>query len=66
MKITVNGEELILEKPSTISELIKIINCDITKVAIEKNAIIVPRSKYNEILLNEGDVMECVEFVGGG
>ncbi len=35
-------------------------------VAVEKNSEIVPKVKYDETVLNDGDSIEIVSFVGGG
>jgi thiamine biosynthesis protein ThiS len=36
------------------------------KVAVERNREIVPRSRYGQTPLAEGDQLEIVQFVGGG
>ena len=36
------------------------------RVAVERNGEIVPKSKYEETILRDGDVLEVVSFVGGG
>ena len=33
---------------------------------VERNGAIVERSRYDEIILAEGDELELVRFVGGG
>lgn len=41
-------------------------NYDITRVAVEKNGSIVPKAQYASTILQDGDVIEIVSFVGGG
>jgi thiamine biosynthesis protein ThiS len=36
------------------------------KVAVERNLEIVPHSAYQDVMLEEGDRIEIVHFVGGG
>lgn len=36
------------------------------RIAVERNEEIVPKSKYGEMVLAEGDCVEIVNFVGGG
>ena len=36
------------------------------RVAVERNGEIVPKSKYSETVLTDGDSIEVVSFVGGG
>ena len=38
----------------------------ISFVAVECNGSIVPKTKYEERILTDGDVIEVVSFVGGG
>ena len=35
------------------------------RIAVERNEAIVPKSKYGETVLAEGDCIEIVNFVGG-
>ena len=36
------------------------------KVAVERNGDIVPRARYGQTILADGDAVEIVQFVGGG
>lgn len=38
----------------------------VERLAVECNGEIVPRAKYAAKVLQEGDVLEIVSFVGGG
>ncbi len=35
-------------------------------IAVECNEKIIPKQKYNEFTLSDGDIVEIVSFVGGG
>ena len=35
-------------------------------LAVEKDGVIVPRAQYDTTVLQDGDVVEIVQFVGGG
>jgi thiamine biosynthesis protein ThiS len=39
---------------------------DARKVAVERNLAIVPRSTFDDVMVEEGDRLEIVHFVGGG
>jgi thiamine biosynthesis protein ThiS len=39
---------------------------DPRRVAVERNLAIVPRSAFDEVLVEEDDRLEIVHFVGGG
>ena len=36
------------------------------RIAVERNGEIVPKAAYGETILQDGDVIEVVNFVGGG
>ena len=66
MKITLNGEKFTLETGSNIVNLIDKLDLDVDKLAIERNLEIVPKSKFAMTIIEEGDKLEIVHFIGGG
>ena len=66
MKIYINGEERNTFENATITALVEEFALNVSKVAVERNLAIVPRSLYGETLLSEGDKIEIVQFIGGG
>ena len=71
MKIHINGEErdladLALNAVATLALLIESLGMKPDRVAVELNREIVPRNRWPETLLNDGDKLEIVHFVGGG
>ncbi|MFC3711818.1 sulfur carrier protein ThiS [Sphingoaurantiacus capsulatus] len=66
ISVTVNGELRRLPVPATVTSLIEALGIDPTKVAVERNLAIVPKSTYAQVALTEGDALEVVHFVGGG
>ena len=52
--------------PTTLALLIEQLGMKQDRVAVELNRDIVPRSKWAETNLSEGDRLEIVHFVGGG
>lgn len=65
MTLTINGEPR-ESRARTLDELIRELELDGKPVAVEKNRDVVPKSKYRETRLNDGDVLEIVHLVGGG
>ena len=65
LNLTVNGEPRRAEAGS-IADLVRSLDLDPAKVAVERNGEIVPRSTLGDTLLADGDVLEIVHFVGGG
>ncbi len=66
MKITLNGETHDLEGPLTVGDLLDQFDLKPTKIAVERNLEIVPKSAFDSEELHEGDRLEVVQFVGGG
>ena len=66
MEITLNGEKFTLETGSNIVNLIDKLDLDVNKLAIERNLEIVPKSKFAMTIIEEGDKLEIVHFIGGG
>ena len=63
--VKVNGKELDIAG-ITISDYLKTTAYDLKYIAIEINTAIVPKAKYDETVIEDGDVIEVVSFVGGG
>ena len=66
MTIRVNGEPLEVAAPVTISALLADLKIDPRLVAIEHNLVVIKRDKYDGVVINDGDEIEIVNFVGGG
>jgi thiazole synthase len=64
--ITVNGEHRRILKGMTIAALALDLGLEPTKVAVERNMEVVPRSTLADVLVEDGDDYEIVTFVGGG
>jgi len=64
--LTLNGEPRTFAAPLTVSGLVDALGLDMRKVAVELNREIVPRSTYAAVVLQDGDVLEIVHFIGGG
>ena len=63
--VKVNGKELDLAG-KTVAEYILTTDYDAKRIAVERNGEIVFKSQYSETVLNDGDSIEVVSFVGGG
>ena len=66
MRIRINGEWAEGPQGQTIAALLARMGIDPRRVAVERNLEIVPKVKYGETALAEGDNLEIVQFVGGG
>ena len=66
MQIILNGEQMQLSEGETLAALVARIADDPRGVAIERNLEIVPKSEHKSTILQDGDRLEVVQFVGGG
>ena len=66
ISITVNGERRAFNGPLNCAELLARLELAGKRVALERNGEIVPRSRYSEETLADGDMLEIVVAVGGG
>jgi thiamine biosynthesis protein ThiS len=64
--ITLNGDPFDISGPLTISELLTRLDIDARRVAVEHNLVILKRTTFDGVVVNEGDQIEIVNFVGGG
>jgi len=66
IQLSVNGQMRQLEPGANIERLLGELELADKRVAVEKNGEIVPRSRYGETRLADGDTLEIVVAVGGG
>ena len=66
IKIKVNGKVKTVLNNSKLSDLLKILNIPIKKVAIELNQEIIDKKRTSNIKLKKHDKIEVVHFIGGG
>ena len=52
--------------PTTVAELVRALNLEGKRIAIERNGEIVPKSRYSDTPVAAGDRLEVVAAVGGG
>ena len=65
-KIQLNGSPYEINTETNLNQLLNKLKIKKTKVAIEVNGIIVEKNKYLKVILNKGDNVEIVHFIGGG
>ena len=66
MTITLNGDKHEFAAPMTISALLRQLDIDSRRVAVELNLAVVKKVAYDSSVIKEGDEVEIVNFVGGG
>ncbi len=66
MLLHINGEPHELPDGLTVAALVGHLGMKADRVAVELNLAIVPRANWDATILNNGDKLEIVHFVGGG
>jgi len=65
INLILNGKPQSVTGPR-LSDLIKEQGLEGRKIAVERNGAIVKRDSYENVSLAEGDIIEILQFVGGG
>jgi len=67
MTVSINGTPRHFDPPpATIAELVRVLNLEGKRIAVERNGAIVPKSRYADTPVVVGDRLEIVGAVGGG
>ena len=66
MRVIINGEAHECAEDASLSSLVEQLGMRGDRLAIELNREIVTRAHWPETVLQEGDRLEIVHFVGGG
>lgn len=64
--VKINGENTENIAGKNIAEYLTENGYDIRRVAVELNGDVLPKTEFNSTILNDGDSVEIVSFVGGG
>ena len=67
MQLNINGNSRTFDPPvRTVADLVHELALDGKRIAVERNGMIVPRSRYADTPVAPGDALEIVGAVGGG
>ena len=66
MEILVNGTPHIVPEGTTATLLLLILELQGKRLALEVNQVLVPRSQFDQFVLNPNDTVEIVHAIGGG
>jgi len=66
IQLSVNGLARSVPEGADVARLLAELELAGKRVAVERNGEIVPRSRYTQTPLAEGDTLEIVAAVGGG
>ena len=66
MNITLNGKPELLDEGTCLSQLIKELNIEGKRIAVEINQQIIPKGEHATHVIQDGDIIEIVHAIGGG
>lgn len=66
MHIIINGIEKNVPENATVSDLFNLTDINSEQVVVEQNGTIIAPEHYDKAQLSNGDVVELIQFVGGG
>jgi thiamine biosynthesis protein ThiS len=66
MQVRLNGVDRHAAEGTTLLALIESLRLPQGRLAVERNGRVVPRAELDRQVLEAGDVIEVVHFVGGG
>ena len=66
MTIQLNGDPYRVVGPITVADLLALLEIDSRRVAVEHNLTVLKKGTFDVTIVNEGDAVEIVNFVGGG
>jgi len=66
MHLCVNGKKKEFPQPLNVEQLLKHLELKPKRVVVELNRDILTADKHADIQLQDGDILELIQFVGGG
>ena len=66
MQLTVNGQMHECNDDTTLLEYLQGSGMDVKAVVVEHNRTVVNADEFEDTVLVDGDVLEILQFVGGG
>ena len=66
MNIFVNQKKVIINRESTIINILANLDIEDKYLAVEINETILPKSEYDKYIIQENDKIEIINAIGGG
>lgn len=64
--VYLNGKQMEYTQDKSVQAFLEEEGFTIARIAVELNGEILPKTQYGETILQQGDKLEVVHFVGGG
>lgn len=66
MEIICNGKKRVTKPGTSIADFIREHGLDPQNLAVECDGIIISTERFEDVILEDGTVLELIRFVGGG
>ena len=66
VRFVLNGEAEEMEGTPNVAALLERLGLQRNRVAVAINTAVIPRSRFDEVEIQEGDRIEVIQAVGGG
>ena len=66
IRIQLNGEPHGADSGITVARLVEQLKLKPGRIAVEINRAVVPKLSFEQTVISDGDVVEIINFVGGG
>lgn len=66
IRVRINGEDRTVPRGLDVRSLLERLGVTPELVVVERNLEILERDRYESVIVEEGDALEVVHFVGGG
>ena len=66
IRVRINGEDRTIPRGLDVRSLLERLELTPELVVVERNLEILERDRYGSVMIQEGDTLEVVHFVGGG
>jgi thiamine biosynthesis protein ThiS len=66
ISLIINGQVIILPSGTTLLSFLEGKNLPIPAIVVEHNKKVLPKGRYEGIVLAEGDSLEIIQIIGGG
>jgi thiamine biosynthesis protein ThiS len=66
IEVQLNGEPRSFEQAVSVARLLEDVGVAAVTVVVELNGAIVPKDRYQEQVIEDGDRLELIRLVGGG
>ena len=66
IEISINNEKKTVDEKSTLAQVLNQLNIDKRMISIAVNSDFVPKDQYDQLMINENDLIDVLTPIAGG